>query len=115
MLEDYLLLLEGSPDVSYAIYRGLAPGAETLYATGVTDLFFVDAQVVGGVVYYYVIYAETFCGQSPVSNEASAKLSCCTRYTVGPGCDTTYTVSATPSTTYTMPGEPTTVYTIDEC
>lgn len=59
---------------SYNLYRGLASGGETLYATGITTTAVNDMNVTGGVTYYYYVTAVSSSGaQSGPSNEASAR------------------------------------------
>jgi hypothetical protein len=63
----------GSPITGYLIYRGLAAGAETLYATVGDVTTYRDAAATSRKVrYYYLVYALNVVGQSPPSNEASA-------------------------------------------
>jgi hypothetical protein len=63
----------GSPINGYLVYRGLAPGAETLYATLGNVIVYRDLAATNRKVrYYYVVYAVNAVGNSPPSNEASA-------------------------------------------
>jgi hypothetical protein len=58
---------------TYNLYRGTAPGAETLYATGLTSTSANDMNVNSGVTYYYYVTAVGPGGiESAPSNEASA-------------------------------------------
>jgi hypothetical protein len=63
----------GSAINGYLVYRGLAPGAEALYATlGNVTVYRDLAATNHRVRYYYVVYAVNAVGSSPPSNEASA-------------------------------------------
>ena len=57
---------------SYAIYRGTAPGTETLLDMGLTGNSFIDAGVSNGVPYYYQIQALNTGGTGPMSAEVTA-------------------------------------------
>jgi fibronectin type 3 domain-containing protein len=61
----------GRAITGYQVYRGLAPGAETLVQTISTGTSYIDA-VTGGVTYYYRVAAVTAAGSGALSNEASA-------------------------------------------
>jgi predicted phage tail protein len=57
----------------YRVYRGLASGSETLYATvNASTLNFTDTNVSNGVAYYYYVSAVNEFGESESSNEVSA-------------------------------------------
>ena len=59
--------------VTYNLYRGAASGAETLYASGLTEASAKDMAVASGVTYYYYVTAVGPDGaESAASNEASA-------------------------------------------
>jgi hypothetical protein len=58
--------------VTYNVYRSLSPGAEALYATGVTTTSAVDRGVASGTTYYYKVTAVGPSGESAPSNEARA-------------------------------------------
>ena len=63
--------------IGYYVYRGTSPGGESLTplnASPVNALFYVDAKVAKGVVYYYVVTATTGPATSGPSNEAHAKI-----------------------------------------
>src|SRR2546427_511417 len=62
----------GSPLTNYEIYRGVAPGSETLLATMGNVLTYTDTAVTNGVTYYYQVSAVNAAGEGPRSNEASA-------------------------------------------
>jgi hypothetical protein len=57
---------------SYNIYRGTAPGQETLYKQNVTQNYFTDIGLQDGIVYYYRVTAQNNGGESPPSNEVAA-------------------------------------------
>ena len=61
----------GSPITGYQVYRGLAAGAETPYAT-TTDTSFTDTAVKAGTTYFYRVVASNGVGASDPSNEVSA-------------------------------------------
>jgi fibronectin type 3 domain-containing protein len=63
----------GSSGVTYRVYRGTASGTETFYASGLTGTTYTDSVVVSGRTYYYRVTAVSAGGESPPSNEASAK------------------------------------------
>ncbi len=56
---------------SYAVYRGIASGAETLLDTGLTGNTFTDAGVVNGTTYFYKIRCLNAGGSGPLSAEVS--------------------------------------------
>jgi hypothetical protein len=58
--------------VTYNVYRSLSPGAESLYATGVTTTNAIDRGVQSGTTYYYKVTAVGPGGESAPSNEARA-------------------------------------------
>jgi hypothetical protein len=62
----------GKPITGWQIYRGVAPGGETLVQTISTGTTYVDASVTGGMTYYYRVAAITSAGTGALSNEASA-------------------------------------------
>lgn len=107
MLEDYLfLVLDNGPAVTYNVYRGTTPGEETLLVGNWPTVTYSDNTAVGGVTYYYVVQSSNTCGTSSISNEASAMLSCCTRYTdADDPCSTVYGAGTDCGpTVYTMNG-----------
>ena len=58
---------------SYNVNRSTASGGSyTTVASGVTLTSYVDATVVNGTTYYYVVTAVNAGGESPISNEVSA-------------------------------------------
>ncbi len=61
----------GRPITSYSIYRGLAPGGETLLATLGTVTAYTDPGLSNGVAYYYQVTAGNAIGASPRSSEVS--------------------------------------------
>ena len=62
----------GSPLTNYKIYRGSAPGAESLLTTVGNVLAYTDGAVTNGVTYYYQVSAVNSQGEGAKSNEASA-------------------------------------------
>src|SRR5437660_2401835 len=62
----------GSPITNYKIYRGVAPGTETLLTTVGNVLTYTDGAVTNGVTYYYQVSAVNSPGEGAKSNEASA-------------------------------------------
>jgi hypothetical protein len=62
----------GSPITGYCIYRGLAPGTETLVQTISTGTTYVDAGLSGGTTYWYRVAAVNAAGVGALSNEVSA-------------------------------------------
>jgi hypothetical protein len=65
----------GAAISTYDIYRGTAPGSETLLGSvGQTTVTYADAAVAKGTKYYYRVTATNNVGQSPLSNEVSARL-----------------------------------------
>lgn len=62
----------GRPVTGYQIYRGLAPGRETVVQTISTGTTYVDTSVTGGLTYYYRVAAITSAGTGALSNEVSA-------------------------------------------
>jgi hypothetical protein len=67
-------LTDGGSDVTaYQIWRGTAPGAETLYVTVGTVTSYTDAGATNKKVrYYYVVRAVNTVGAGPPSNEVNA-------------------------------------------
>jgi hypothetical protein len=66
----------GGPAVtSYNLYRGINPSGENgmPYATGITSTSYTDTTVTQGTTYFYKVTALNSVGESPASNEASAK------------------------------------------
>lgn len=57
---------------SYAIYRGIASGAETLLDSGLTGSTFTDCGVNNGITYYYKVQVLNANGTGPLSSEVSA-------------------------------------------
>ena len=57
---------------NYAIYRGMAPGAETLLTTIGNVTTHLDAGLTNGLTYYYEVAAINAAGEGPRSNEANA-------------------------------------------
>lgn len=57
---------------SYNVYRGLSSGTETLYASGIVALGYVDTGVVNGTTYFYKVAGVNSAGEGGLSNEASA-------------------------------------------
>src|SRR3989440_149570 len=62
----------GSPVTNYKIYRGVAPGSETLLTTVGNVLTYTDSAATNGVTYYYQVSAVNSPGEGAKSNEASA-------------------------------------------
>jgi parallel beta-helix repeat protein len=62
----------GSPITNYSIYRGYAPGTETLLVEIGNVTTYVDTGLELGKTYYYQIAARNAIGEGPKSNEASA-------------------------------------------
>jgi fibronectin type 3 domain-containing protein len=62
----------GSPITGYIIYRGTAPGSETLYKTVGTVTTYLDQSVTSGTTYYYKIEAVNAVGPGNLSAETSA-------------------------------------------
>ncbi len=62
----------GTPVTAYRVYRGLAPGSETLRTTLGNVLVFVDSGLTNGVAYTYQVSAMNAAGEGPRSAEASA-------------------------------------------
>jgi hypothetical protein len=59
--------------ISYNIYRGTASNHETLIASAISTLTYIDATVINGNTYYYYVKAANTIGESEASNEVSAK------------------------------------------
>ena len=59
---------------SFNVYRGLSPGAETLFQTGIGQgsISFFNSGLTNGTTYYYLVTAVNADGESPPSSEASA-------------------------------------------
>jgi hypothetical protein len=56
---------------SYTVKRGLAPGQESVLATGITTTTFTDSSTTQGRRYYYVVTAVNSFGESTASYEVS--------------------------------------------
>ena len=56
---------------SYNVYRGTAPGNETLLASGLTGTSYADSPPLPGTTYYYVVSAVDAVGPGPLSIEVS--------------------------------------------
>lgn len=56
---------------SHSVYRGTAPGQETLLASGVTGTGYTDSALVRGTTYYYRVAAINSMGSSDLSTELS--------------------------------------------
>ena len=63
----------GFPIANYTIYRGLAPGQESVLAETGDVLFFDDTDVSNGMIYYYKVTAKNRLGESELSDEASGR------------------------------------------
>jgi hypothetical protein len=64
----------GSSGVTYNLYRGeTGSGSETSYVGGLTGTSYNDSNVVSGHTYWYYVTAVSTGGESPASNEASAR------------------------------------------
>ncbi len=61
----------GSPITGYRVYRGTAPGGESLFAPIGTVLSYTDITVVGGRRYSYQVSAVNLAGEGPRSSEAN--------------------------------------------
>ncbi|MCK4366376.1 MAG: fibronectin type III domain-containing protein, partial [Thermoplasmata archaeon] len=75
----------GSPVTNFNIYRGVAPGGESLLVTVGNVQQYLDIGLTNGVTYYYVVSAKNEVGEGTMSEE----------------------VSATPAAVLTVPGPPT--------
>jgi predicted phage tail protein len=65
----------GAAIKTYSIYRGTTPGSETLLRSlGPTTVTYTDVAVTKGKKYYYQVTATNNVGESPLSNEVSARL-----------------------------------------
>jgi len=62
----------GSPIIAYRIYRGTAPGTETLLAEIGNVLSYQDNGVTNGQTYYYTVKAVNAEGEGTASNEVTA-------------------------------------------
>ena len=60
----------GSPITGYQVYRGVAPGTATPYATSASTSF-MDTAVTAGTTYYYRVVASNAVGSSEPSSEVS--------------------------------------------
>ncbi|MGH2354332.1 MAG: S8 family serine peptidase, partial [Chloroflexota bacterium] len=60
-------------NITYNVYRGTAPGEETLYATGVDRSRFEDHAVTRGTTYAYYVTAHNDAGESAPSNRDSVR------------------------------------------
>lgn len=63
----------GSAITGYRIYRATSSGNETLLASVGNVMGYRDSATKSGVTYYYKVSAVNAVGESPLSNEASAK------------------------------------------
>jgi titin len=63
----------GSPVTSYTIYRGTTPGADAKLVSLDGPTSYVDSGLSGGSTYYYRVVAHNAVGDSPSSNQVSAK------------------------------------------
>jgi subtilisin family serine protease len=57
---------------AYNVKRGTVSGAETMVASGLTTMAYVDNAVTNGIKYFYVVSATNAAGESPNSSEVSA-------------------------------------------
>ncbi|MCK4444226.1 MAG: right-handed parallel beta-helix repeat-containing protein, partial [Thermoplasmata archaeon] len=62
----------GSPIIGYGIYRGTAPGGETLLLEIGDVLTYTDIGLANGQTYYYRVSARNSVGEGPKSNEVEA-------------------------------------------
>jgi fibronectin type 3 domain-containing protein len=62
----------GSPITGYRIYRGLAPGTETAYASVGAVTSYADSAVTVGTTYYYTVAATNAVGTGSPSPETAA-------------------------------------------
>ena len=61
------------PVASYNVYRSLSDGSYERIASGLTSPTYVDHDVRGGKLYYYMVRAVDSAGnESPISNQVSA-------------------------------------------
>jgi fibronectin type 3 domain-containing protein len=67
-----VVLTWSAAGTSYAIYRGVTPGAETLLDSGLTSSTYTDAGLVNGTTYYYKVQGLNAGGTGPMSAEVSA-------------------------------------------
>ena len=67
-----IVLTWSADETSYAIYRGLAPGSETVLDSGLNGHTFTDAGLNNGVSYFYKVRALSAAGGSPLSDEVTA-------------------------------------------
>jgi len=63
---------DSTSGVTYNIYRGVAQGGESLYATGQPSASYTDTNVVSGTTYWYYVTAVLNGDESAGSNEISA-------------------------------------------
>src|SRR5438445_10158829 len=63
----------GSPITNYKIYRSTSSGTETLLTTVGNVNSYTNIGLASGVTYYYKVSAVNSVGESPQSNEASAR------------------------------------------
>ncbi len=84
--------------ISYNIYRGTASNQETLIASGINVLNYIDTTVTNGITYYYYVKAANSAGESIASNEVSATLITAIKKTLSTSIETNkaaYTKSST--------------------
>ncbi|MBI4728403.1 MAG: fibronectin type III domain-containing protein [Acidobacteria bacterium] len=62
----------GTPITGYRLYRGTAPGSETLLATLGVMTTYTDVGLPNGATRHYKVAAVNLAGEGPASNEASA-------------------------------------------
>lgn len=65
----------GAPPDTYNLYRGTAPGSETLYQSGLTATQYTDTAVTNGSIYYGYITSVKSGLESTRSNEANVTVS----------------------------------------
>lgn len=62
-----------APITGYKIYRSTVPGMETFVTSVGNTTYYIDDGLVAGTTYYYKVSAVNAVGESPKSNEDSAK------------------------------------------
>ncbi|HXU06755.1 MAG TPA: malectin domain-containing carbohydrate-binding protein, partial [Polyangia bacterium] len=67
-----LVWRSGIQATTFNLYRGTAPGSETLYQSGLTGSQFIDASAPNGTTYFYTVTAVSGVGEGAASREASA-------------------------------------------